>query len=110
MLTLVTTALAVFTVLMAVRAALPFALPGRLMPVLVTAAAYGVARLPASYHACVQAAAVAGLVAVVHRFAVAQDPQPWSLRELAERVALALPARPKTRAGGSGVGHRIPRM
>jgi hypothetical protein len=108
MLTLITTALAVFTVLMAVRAVLPFALPARLMPVLVVAAAHEVGQLPASFHPYVQAAAVAGLVAVIHRFAVAQDPEPWSLRELAERVALAFPGKPKTRARVAGVGNRIP--
>ena len=106
MLTLITTALAVFTVVMAVRAVLPFALPSRLMPVLVSAAAFGVASVPASYHRYVQAAAVAGLVAVIHKLAVSQDPEPLHVR----LPRLTLPARPKTRARSRGIGNRIPSL
>jgi hydrogenase/urease accessory protein HupE len=108
MLQLITTALAAFTVLMALRLLLPFALPVRIAPVVVSGVAYGLLYVPPKWHHAVLAAACAGLVAVVHRFAVGEEPEPWSLRDLIVRLT----PRPKPKSGRTQgpVGNRIPQL
>lgn len=110
MLELLTVALATFTVLMALQAILPFKLPGRFMPFIVAAIAFGLAAVPTADRRYVQAAAYAGLVAVIYRFAVVTTPEPaWSLRNVATAIRLAFPAKkPPPRSGP--VGNRIPRL
>lgn len=110
MLELLTVALATFTVLMALQAVLPFKLPGRFMPYVVAGIAFGLAALPPADHRYVQAAAYAGLVAVIYRFSVTSPPEPaWSVRNVVTAIRLAFPKKkPPARTGP--VGNRIPRL
>jgi MFS superfamily sulfate permease-like transporter len=108
MFALLVIALATFTAVMGLRALLPFALPTRLMPVILPAVAWGVEWLSPRYYRAVEALAVAGLVVIIHRFAVTQDPEPWGAR-IAE-VWRALRPRPRIGRPTSPVGRRVPRL
>ena len=115
MLPLITVALATFTVVLFVLGLLPFR-PGRLMPVVVTGAAYGVYLLDQHYPVPVQAAAAASIVGIVSRFAVSELPEPWKLDDILgailERTAqVRVPRRPRPVTpprGANRVGNRIP--
>jgi hypothetical protein len=110
MLELLIVSLATFTVLMALQAILPFKLPGRAMPVIVSGIAFALAAVPPQDHRYVSAAAYAGLVAVIYRFAVTSEAEPaWSLRNVAAALREAS-RKPKPPARTGPVGNRIPPM
>ena len=112
----ITVALATFTGIMFVLGILPFRIPAKLMPVATSAAAYGVMELYATLPAYVEAAAVAGGVAIVTRYAVSQLPEPWSPDDLLGRLIEVMP-RPKAKPARvleatrvNLPGRRIPRL
>lgn len=100
---------AAFTVFMVLKLLLPFGIPGRSVPFVVGGIAYGILQLPPGFHQAVFAAACAGGVAVVYRFAVVDGPEPWSIWDalawLEDRKPTfrRTPARPLR----AGVGNRI---
>lgn len=87
----VTVVLATFTMVMLVLGILPFRIPARFMPAAISAAGWGCIELYARLPALVEAAGVAGGVAIVSRYAVAQLPEPWSLDDLLGRLSDLVP-------------------
>ena len=111
MLELITVALATFTCVVALRALLPFTISPKIMPFAVAAAAYGILKLPASWHLYIQAAAAAGIVALVYRLAIVSEPEPWSVWDAWDRTAgfVARHRKPKkSQARRGAIGNRLP--
>jgi hypothetical protein len=89
--------LATFTVVMFVLGLLPFRIPGKLMPLALTAAGYGCMKLYGRWPDETEAAAVAGGVALVSRYAVTQLPEPWKLDDVLGRAFEVVPKRQPVR-------------